>query len=125
MQNILQNKLLTFYLNQEESVKSCLLTLRDIILSQDPEISHELKYGMPFFCYRRKMFCYLWVHKKSGQPYLGIVEGKRFDEPFLIQEDRSRMKIMVFDSNKDLPLQIIIDIIQKALQLYKSGEIKY
>lgn len=120
MQNILQNKLLTFYLNQEEPVKSCLLALRDIILSQDPDISHELKYGMPFFCYKRKMFCYLWVHKKSGQPYLGIVEGKWFDEPFLIQEDRSRMKIMLLDPNEDLPLQTIVHIVRKALQFYKT-----
>ena len=39
-----------------------------------------------FFCYKGKMFCYLWVHKKNKQPYLCIVEGKYFDEPFLIQE---------------------------------------
>jgi hypothetical protein len=79
---------------------------------------------MPFFCYKGKMFCYLWFHKKHKQPYIGIVEGKRFDEPFLIQEDRSRMKIMLFDPNEDLPLQTIENILQKAINLYKTGEIK-
>lgn len=113
-----------FYLQQDEPIKGCLLALREIILSQDADITNVLKYGMPFFCYKEKMFCYLWFHKKYKQPYIGIVEGKRFDEPFLIQEDRSRMKIMLLDPNKDLPLQTIENILQKAINLYKTGEVK-
>lgn len=112
-----------FYLQQNEPIKSTMLALREIILQQDKDVTNIWKYGMPFFCYKGKMFCYLWFHKKHKQPYMGIVEGKRFDEPFLIQEDRSRMKIMLFDSNEDLPLQEIESILQKAINLYKSGEI--
>ncbi|MDX2071424.1 MAG: DUF1801 domain-containing protein [Haliscomenobacter sp.] len=107
-----------FYLDREEPIKSCLLALREIILRQNPEISAAWKYGMPFFCFRGKMFCYLWVHKKIGQPYLGIVEGKHFEQPFLLQEKRSRMKIMLFDPEEDLPLETIESILQQALQLY-------
>ena len=79
---------------------------------------------MPFFCYKGKMFCYLWIHKKNKQPYIEIVEGKHFDESFLIQENRSRMKIMLFDVNEDLPLKNIEMTIQKAINLYKTGLIK-
>ena len=113
-----------FYLQQDEPIKGCLLALKQIILSQDKEISNTWKYGMPFFCYKGKMFCYLWYHKKYKQPYIGIVEGNRFDEPFLIQEKRSRMKIMLLDPNEDLPLQTIENILQKALNLYRTGVIK-
>lgn len=113
-----------FYLNQEEPNRGCLLALKDVILSQDVEITNVLKYGMPFFCYKQKMFCYLWVHKKYKQPYLGIVEGKRIEHPELIIEKRSRMKIILFDPNKDLPLETIESILKEALDLYKSGEIK-
>ena len=113
-----------FYLQQDEPIKGTLLALRKIILQQDEDVTNTWKYGMPFFCYKGKMFCYLWFHKKHKQPYIGIVEGKRFDEPFLIQEDRSRMKIMLFDPNEDLPLQTIENILQKAINLYKTGEIK-
>jgi Domain of unknown function (DU1801) len=113
-----------FYLQQDEPIKETLLALREIILQQDKEVTNTWKYGMPFFCYKGKMFCYLWFHKKHKQPYIGIVEGKRFEEPFLIQEERSRMKIMLFDPNKDLPLQTIENILQKAINLYKTGEIK-
>lgn len=113
-----------FYLQQDEPTKGTLLALREIILEQDKDVTNAWKYGMPFFCYKGKMFCYLWFHKKYKQPYIGIVEGNRFDEPFLIQEVRSRMKIMLLDPNEDLPLQTIENILQKPINLYKTGVIK-
>ncbi|MEN2489513.1 DUF1801 domain-containing protein [Flavobacterium sp. B11] len=113
-----------FYENLEMPFKEIFLSISEIILRQDKEITNVLKYGMPFFCYKKKMFCYLWIHKKLKKPYIGIVEGKHFEEPFLIQENRSRMKIMMFDVNEDLPLEQIETIIQKAINLYKTGIVK-
>lgn len=113
-----------FYLQKDEPIRGCLLALKDIILKQDKNISAEWKYGMPFFCYNGKMFCYLWVHKKYHQPYIGIVEGQRFDHPGLIIEKRSRMKIMLFEADKDLPVDMITDILKRALDLYRTGIIK-
>lgn len=120
----MKNSLDHFYLQKEEPIKSCLLALREIIISQDKEITSTWKYGMPFFCYKGKMFCYLWVNKKHHQPYIGMVEGKRLDHPDLIIEKRARMKIMTFDPNKDLPIKTIKMILKQAINLYKSGEIK-
>lgn len=120
----MENSLDHFYLQKEEPIKSCLLALREIIISQDKEITSTWKYGMPFFCYKGKMFCYLWVNKKNLQPYMGMVEGKRLDHPDLIIEKRARMKIMTFDPNKDLPIKTIKMILKQAINLYKSGEIK-
>jgi len=114
----------SFYLQLDEPVRGCLLAVRKIILAQDKDVAEAWKYGMPFFCYKGKMFCYLWVHKKYKQPYIGIVEGQRFEHPHLIIEKRSRMKIMLFDPNKDLPVKTITGILQQALHLYKSGTIK-
>ncbi len=114
----------TFFFQQDELVKSTFLVLENIILRQDKDVTSALKYGMPFFYYKGKMFCYLWFHKKYKQPYIGIVEGNRFDEPVLIQEKRSRIKIMLFDPNEDLPLETIESILQKAINFYKTGEIK-
>jgi hypothetical protein len=107
-----------FYLQKPEPVKGCLLALRDIILSQDNKITAAWKYGMPFFCYKDKMFCYLWVHKKYRQPYLGIVEGKQITHPDMIIEKRSRMKIMLFDPGADLPVETIERILKQVLALY-------
>ena len=112
-----------FYQKLQEPVRSTMLAMKTIILQQDPEITHVLKYGMPFFCYRKKMFCYLWTHKKYRKPYLGLVEGSHFDEPFLLSEKRSRMKIMILDPTTDLPIDSIKTLINKAIDLYKNGTI--
>lgn len=110
-----------FYIEKGEPVRGCLVALREIILKLDNNVTAAWKYGMPFFCYKGKMFCYLWVDKKNGQPYIGIVEGKRFDEPFLIQDKRSRMKIMLFNPAMDLPIDLIQGILQRVLDLYRNG----
>jgi hypothetical protein len=113
------NALNNFYIKQPEPAKSTFLALKDIILKQDPNITNELKYGMPFFCYQGKMFCYLWFHKKHQLPYIGFVEGNLFNETFLLKENRSRMKIMLIDPTKDLPLANLQLLLIKAIQLYK------
>ena len=108
-----------YYLQKEEPTKSCLLFLREHILSFDPNITEAWKYRMPFFCYKGKMFCYLWTHKKNGLPYIGIVEGKKIDHPALIMEDRARMKIMLLDPTIDLPIATTDEILTAALEFYK------
>jgi hypothetical protein len=108
-----------YFLKQSEPNRSCLLALRDIILAQDKSITPAWKYGMPMFCYRDKMFCYLWIHKKYKQPYIGIVEGKRIDHPSLLQEKRARMKIMLIDPEKDIPIKTINKILKQALIFYR------
>ncbi|HEY9044907.1 MAG TPA: DUF1801 domain-containing protein [Ohtaekwangia sp.] len=109
----------TYFLQKEEPVKSYLQALRSIILKFDRNITETWKYSMPVYCYNGKMFCYLWVHKKYKQPYIGIVEGKKIDHPQLIQEKRARMKIMLFDPAKDIPLRTLNTILKTALALYK------
>lgn len=117
------SQLENFYEQQEDALRSFMLAMRALILSQDAAITNELKYGMPFFNYKGKMFCYLWFHKKYRQPYIGFVEGWRFEAPFLIQEKRSRMKIWLLDMHEDLPIEQVTQLLQKALNFYKSGVI--
>ena len=109
-----------WFLQKEEPVKSCLQFLREHILRQDAGITEAWKYGMPFFCYKGKMFCYLWIHKKKGKPYLGIVEGKKIDHPDLIIEKRRRMKILMLDADRDIPIRKINSLVKKVLTLYKQ-----
>ena len=109
----------TYYLEQEEPTKSCLQFLREHILKQDAHITEAWKYRMPFFCYRGKMFCYLWVHKKLHLPYLGVVEGKRINHPGLIQEKRARMKILLLYPTQNMPMKTIDSILKKMLALYQ------
>jgi hypothetical protein len=109
-----------FYLKQEEPTKSCLLFLRELILNQDKHLSNEWKYGMPMFCYKGKMCCYLWIHKVHKQPYIGFVEGKHLNHPDLLQEKRARMKILLVDASKDIPVRKIKTLLKEMLGLYQG-----
>ena len=113
-----------YYLNQEEPNKSCLLALRKIIMEQGKAVTETRKWGMPCFCYRKKMFCYLWIDKKTQEPYILFVEGKHLDHPELEQGSRSRMKIFRVDPNQDLPVSTIVQLLNEALNLYRNGTIK-
>lgn len=113
-----------YYFGKEEPNKSCLLALRNIILEQDSAVTETMKWGMPCFCFKKKMFCYLWTDKKTHQPYILFVEGKHLDNPQLETGQRARMKIFRVDPKKDLPLDIIQLLLTKAIDLYKNGTIK-
>jgi hypothetical protein len=114
----------SYYLNKEEPNKSCLLALRSIILEQDSHVTETRKWGMPCFCYKKKMFCYLWTDKKTDEPYILMVEGKYLDHPKLEAGTRSRMKIFRVNPNKNLPAKTIKDILQRSLDLYRTGVLK-
>jgi len=70
------------------------------------------------------MFCYLWIDKKTNEPYIGIVEGLRIEHPIFEQGNRSRMKILRVNSSRDIPIKEILFILNKALDFYRNGTIK-
>ena len=109
---------------REEPVRGCLWALRRIILNRDTNITEAWKNRMPFFCYKGKMFCYLWFDKKTKFPYLEIVNCKKIAHPGLVQDGRSRMKIIKFDPDHDLPLETILSILDASLILHTSGAIQ-
>jgi hypothetical protein len=114
----------SFYLQQTEPNKGCFLALREIIKSADTEVIETRKYGMPCFCYKNKMFCYLWSDKKSNEPYLLFVEGNLLDHPQLEAGSRKRMKIFRVNPNEDLQLESLEFLLKSALDLYRNRLIK-
>jgi len=113
-----------FYLRLKEPQKSTLLALRSIINAFDDNISETVKYGMPCFLYKKNIFCYLWIDRKTGEPYILMAEGNHLDTPELEQGDRSRMKILRIDPDADIPLQTIQSVFEDAMDLYRRGIVK-
>ena len=107
-----------FFAQQTEPAKSCMEYLRAYIIKQSPYITEEWKYGLPFYYYNGKMFCYLWTHKKYKQPYIGIVKGAQLNHPDLLQEKRKTMKILLVDPTKDIPLKTLNLLFKEMLALY-------
>jgi hypothetical protein len=108
-----------WFLQQEEPAKSCLEFLRVHIPSLDKRITEEWKYGLPFYYLNGKMFCYLWIHKKLGKPYIGIAEGNKINHPDLLIEKRKRIKILLIDPSKDVPIRKINGILKEVIAIYK------
>lgn len=108
-----------YFLQNEEPYKSCLQSLRQHILQFDNHVTERWLYGMPFYYYNSRRFCYLWIHKKLRKPYLGIVDGNKIDDPDLLLEKRTRMKILLLDADKNLPVKKINGILKKAISLYQ------
>lgn len=77
---------------------------------------------MPCFCYKKKMFTYLWTDKKTTEPYILLVEGKLLDHPDLEAGSRARMKVFRVNPNEDLPLETINEILNMALNLIKKSK---
>lgn len=119
----MEQELDSFYLNKEEPNRSCLLALRSIVLEQDEHVSETRKWGMPCFCFKKKMFCYLWTDKKTDEPYILFVEGKHLEHEALEEGNRARMKILRINPAKDLPLETINLLLNTALDLYRNGTI--
>jgi len=106
-----------FYLNLQEPDRSVFIALRQLILSLDSNLTPEWKYKLPFFYFKGKMFCYLWVHKKFKQPYIGIMDGNQLDYPELLLEDRKKVKILLVDPSKDIDVKKIKVILKDAIKL--------
>lgn len=106
-----------FFLNKPEPQKGCLLFLREQILALDPAVTETKKYGMPFYEYKNKRFCYLWLQRSSAKPYVGFTDGNKLNFPELIQEKRTRMKIMLIEPMQDIPIKRLQEILKKSLSL--------
>ncbi len=118
------SKLEQFYLDQPEPNRSCFLSLRQLLLQQDENLSESLKWNMPCFSYRTRMCCFLWFDQKKLNPYILFVEGVHLHHPDLEQGTRKRMKILNIDPNRDIPVKKIQAILNDALDLYRNNLIK-
>lgn len=107
-----------FYEDQEEPLKSCLWALKGIIEKYHPELEARWYYRLPCFMYRNRIFCYLWVDKKTQFPYIALGKGVALDHPDLIQGNRTFTKILLIDPNHDLPVDKIHSIFDRAMALY-------
>ncbi|MBX2844697.1 MAG: DUF1801 domain-containing protein [Saprospiraceae bacterium] len=112
------NHIENFYHSLEEPNKSCFLALRQVILNHHEDITEAWKWKLPFFLFKKKTFCYIWIDKKTQHPYIGIVRADRFEHPMLIQGDRKKMKVLPVHPQEDLPIQVIEEILSLAQAQY-------
>lgn len=114
----MKEKIDAYFLKQIEPNRSCLFALRDIIRNYNNEISEEWKYGIPYYYYKKKPFCYIWKDKTTQKPYIGISRGILIKHPSLIQGNRTKIKILPIETDKDILIETIYSIFDLATKLY-------
>ena len=106
-----------YFISKEEPLRSCLLALRSIILEMDTDIDEALKWHIPCYSYKNKMLCFINIEKKSNMPYILLVNGNKIDHPALEQGDRKQMKIFRVKPEEDIPIKLIQELLNKAIEL--------
>lgn len=113
----MREQLDNYYLQLPEPTQGYLLAIRDYIVAYDPHITEAWKYQAPFFCYRGKIIVYFWLTAKTGQPYLGVVNGKLINHPQLQADGRARIRVLPLNPQKELPLDTLDFILQQSIAL--------
>ena len=115
----MEDLLTNYYLKQPEPIQSCLLALRDIILSVNKNISKQRKFQIPFFYYGDKKLAFLWVTRKRIM--LGFVEDKNI---YPKQKDvrlKDKIDAIYVDPTIDIPIKLIEKKIKVLIKLYDSN----
>jgi hypothetical protein len=108
-------------LSQPEKYQAMLLHLLAVVQRAIPELELLFKWGIPFFYYRKKPFCYLAPNHKKGFVDVGFARGfqlKRNQEA-LIGEKRNTVKSLRYSTLESIDNLILEDVMQEALGLYK------
>lgn len=77
---------------------------------------------MPFYHYNGRRICYLWTDKRTGKPYVGFVDGKFLHHSSLITGNRSKMKILPIEPEKDVPVKLVRQLLMDAITLHKTSK---
>jgi hypothetical protein len=105
----------SYYLSKPEPYQSCLLALRDFILSIDPQICNERKFQIPFFTYKGKKLGYLWLNGKKLM--LGFCLDKSLQEIVPGIRPKDKYESMRIDPNADLPVDVILQKLNSYIAL--------
>jgi hypothetical protein len=106
---------------QPEKYQSILLHLISVLERSLPDLELLFKWGIPYFYYKKKPFCYLASHNKKGFVDAGFARGfelKR-NQDCLVDEKRNTVKSLRYFSLKDIDNVILEDVIKEAATLYQ------
>jgi hypothetical protein len=105
---------------QPEQYKSILLHLISVFERELPHLELLFKWGIPYFYYKKRMFCYLAPNHKKGFVDAGFARGFQLKKNLesLVDEKRNTVKSLRYYSLEDIDNTILEDVIREAASLY-------
>lgn len=109
-----------YIFRQPELQQSILLHLISVFVREIPEIELMFKWGIPYFYYRKKPFCYLASNHKKGFVDAGFARGFQLkrNQEFLVSEQRNTVKSLRYFNVESINNWILKDAIQEAKSLH-------
>lgn len=105
---------------QPEKYQAILLHLISVFEKEIPELELLFKWGIPYFYYKKKPFCYLAPHHKKGFVDAGFSRGFQLkrNQDCLVDEKRNTVKSLRYYDLEKIDNTILIDVIREARTLY-------
>lgn len=106
---------------QPEKFRSIVLHLITVFEREIPELELLFKWGIPYFYYKKKPFCYLAPNHKKGFVDAGFAKGFQLtgNHDCLVGEKRNTVKSLRYYNLEDIDNTILVDVIKEAATLYK------
>lgn len=110
-----------YILNQPEKYRSILLHIIAVVNHTLPEATLEYKWGIPYFYYKQKPFCYLNASHKHQFVDVGFAKGfqlKTQQQQLIADKGRNTIKSLRYYSLEHINQQVLVDVIEEAKSLY-------
>lgn len=109
-----------YILKQPDFYKEILLHVVSIIESEMPAATLLFKWGIPYFYYKGKPFCYLAPNHKRKFVDVGFARGFQLkkNQDILVDEKRNTVKSLRYFALQEINYDQMISVIKEAKELY-------
>ena len=110
-----------YLLNQPEKYRSILLHIITVVERTLPEVTLEYKWGIPYFYYKKKPFCYLNASHKHKFVDVGFAKGFQLNNngKYLIADNgRNTVKSLRYYALEEIDNAILASVVDEAKKLY-------
>jgi hypothetical protein len=109
-----------YIIRQPEKYQTMLLHIIAVVGKLVPDSELFIKYGIPYFYYKKKPFCYLAPNHKKGFVDLGFARGFQLNknQEFLVSENRNTVKSLRYFTLESINNKILESVIEESINLY-------
>ncbi len=110
----------SYILKQKEPYQSIMLHVRSVIFKILNNVEEKHNYGIPFYHYNKKPFCYLNILKGTQCVDVAFVKGSLIKDEFPLLKDynnRKYVRSLQFNSLESIDELLLIEVIKAAAKI--------
>lgn len=109
-----------YILKQSPHFQELLFYVINVVEKELPESELLLKWGVPYFYYKKKPFCYLATNKKKQYLDVGFAKGFQLTihQDILVDENRNTVKSLRYYNFESVDDKVVREVIKEASLLY-------